>query len=417
MKSTGARLLNAIGIFIIALIGLLLLGLILASIRYPYEYVYRIVAWGLMPPGWADSHVNDYLNNFPSHPLEAAPQPFIFYESGDDEYVAGTFEDIMNVPDFDAFLEENDTKAFIVIQDDAVLYEKYLNGAGRDSMMTSFSVAKSFTSALIGAAIDEGYINSVDDPITDYLPELLERDPRFSAIKIRHLLRMASGLEYQEDRLGLFNGDDPITTYYTDQRKAALEFTNIKDPPGEYFLYNKYHPQLLGLILERATGVPVTQYMQTRLWDQIGMEYDGSWSTDSLESGFEKMETGVNARAIDFAKFGRLYLENGKWDGVQVISPEWVGESTSPDPSTENDSYYRDEFGQTILNDLQGYYKYMWYGYFRPGGEPDFAAEGDHGQYIYVSPQKNLIIIRNGDAYGMTWDEWVKMFYEFASEL
>ncbi len=417
MKTIGTRLLKAIGIFIIAVVGLLILGLVLASIIYPYEYVYRMVAWGLMPPGWADSHVNDFLNNFPSHPLEAAPQPFIFDESGDEAFVAGIFEDIMNVPDFDEFLEEKNTKAFIVIQDDTILYEKYLNGAGRDSMMTSFSVAKSFTSALIGIAIDEGYIKSVDDPITDYLPELSERDPRFSAITIRHLLLMASGLEYQEDRIGLFNGDDPKTTYYPDQRKAALTFTNIQDPPGEYFLYNKYHPQLLGLILERATGVPVTEYMQSRLWDRIGMEYGGSWSIDSLESGFEKMEAGVNARAIDFAKFGRLYLEKGEWNGVQVLSPEWVSESTSPDPTTKNDSYYRDEFGQTILNDLQGYYKYMWYGYSRPGGEPDFAAEGDHGQFIYISPQKNLIIVRNGDEYGISWDEWVKMFYEFASEL
>lgn len=417
MQIIGSRLLKAIGILLLVLVGLLMLGLILASIIYPYEYVYRMIAWGLMPPGWADSHLNDYLNNFPAHRLDAAPQPFTFDDSADEELVAGVFEGILDVGDFDVFLEENGTKAFIIIQDDAILYEKYFNSAQRDSMVTSFSVAKSFTSALIGIAIDEGYINSVDDPITDYLPELLERDSRFSDITIRHLLRMASGLEYQEDRLGLFNGDDPITTYYPDQRKAALEFTHIEDPPGEYFLYNKYHPQLLGMILERTTGVSVTEYMQTKLWDPIGMEFDGSWSIDSEKSGFEKMETGVNARAIDFAKFGRLYLENGDWNGVQVISPEWVDESTSPDPGTQNDSYYRDEFGQTILNDLHGYYKFMWYGYFRTGGEPDFAAEGDHGQFIYVSPQKKLIIIRNGDEYGVPWDAWVKMFYDFASQL
>lgn len=417
MQIIGSRLLKAIGILLLVLVGLLMLGLILASIIYPYEYVYRMIAWGLMPPGWADSHLNDYLNNFPAHRLDAAPQPFTFDDSGDEELVAGVFEGILDVGDFDVFLEENGTKAFIIIQDDAILYEKYFNSAQRDSMVTSFSVAKSFTSALIGIAIDEGYINSVDDPITDYLPELLERDSRFSDITIRHVLRMASGLEYQEDRLGLFNGDDPITTYYPDQRKAALEFTHIEDPPGEYFLYNKYHPQLLGMILERTTGVSVTEYMQTKLWDPIGMEFGGSWSIDSEKSGFEKMETGVNARAIDFAKFGRLYLENGDWNGVQVISPEWVDESTSPDPGTQNDSYYRDEFGQTILNDLHGYYKFMWYGYFRTGGEPDFAAEGDHGQFIYVSPQKKLIIIRNGDEYGVPWDAWVKMFYDFASQL
>lgn len=417
MRAIGLRLLKTIGIIILALTGLLILGLILASVIYPFEYVYRMIAWGLLPPAWADSHANDYLNNFPAHSFEAAPEAFTFDDAGDEGRIAGIFEEILGVPDFDVFLEENSTQAFIVIQDDATLYEKYFNGAQRDTLMTSFSVAKSFTSALIGIAIDEGYIQSVDDPITDYLPEMSDRDPRFSAITIRDLLRMASGLEYQKMRPGLFNGDDPLTTYYPDQRKAALEFTRILDPPGEYFLYNKYHPQLLGMILERATGVTVTEYMQVKLWNPLGMEFGGSWSIDSEQSGFEKMEAGVNARAIDFAKFGRLYLENGEWNGVQVISQEWVVESISPDPATQNDSYYRDEFGQTILNDLQGYYKYMWYGYYRPGGDPDFSAEGDHGQFIYVSPQMNLIIIRNGDEYGISWDRWVKMFYEFASEL
>ncbi len=417
MKIISARVMKVVGIFIVALIGFVVLGLVIASFLYPSEYIRRVVAWGLLPPGWVDSHVNDYLNNFPEHQLDAAPRTFYFAESPDVERVAGLFESILEVDDFDTFLEENDTQAFIVIQDETILYENYFNDAQRDSMMTSFSVAKSFTSALVGIAIADGFINSVDDPITDYLPELAERDPRFNDITIRHLLMMASGLEYQEMRLGLFNGDDPLTTYYPDQRKAALEFTNIKDTPGEYFLYNKYHPQLLGMILERATGISVTEYMQAKLWDPLGMEFSGSWSIDSVESGFEKMEAGVNARAIDFAKLGRVYLENGGWNGVQVISSDWVAESTQSDPATQNNSYYPDEFGQTIFNDLQGYYKYMWYGYSRDGGENDFAAEGDHGQFIYLSPQKNLIIIRNGDEYGISWDEWIKILYKFATDL
>jgi CubicO group peptidase (beta-lactamase class C family) len=144
---------------------------------------------------------------------------------------------------------------------------------------------------LIGIAIEEGYINSVDDPITDYLPELADRDPRFGDITIRHLLLMSSGLEFQANRYGLFNGDDPLTTYYPDQRQIALENTNIIDPPGAYFLYNKYHPQLLGMIIERTTGTSVTSFMQEKIWDPIGMEYSGSWSIDSEVSDFEKMES------------------------------------------------------------------------------------------------------------------------------
>lgn len=240
---------------------------------------------------------------------------------------------------FDAFLEQGGTQALIVIQDDAVLYERYFNGVQRDTLLTSFSTAKSFDSALVGIALAEVYIASVDDPITDYLPELTERDERFTQITIRHLLRMASGMAYQAFRPLLFNSDDILTSYYPDQRKAALEFSRIVDPPGNYFSYNKYHPQLLGLIIERATGMSVTDYMQQKLWGLVGMEFEGSWSLDSEESGFEKMEAGLNARAIDYAKLGRLYREQGSWNGTQVVPAGWVVDSTAPDPATETDAY------------------------------------------------------------------------------
>ena len=180
----------------------------------------------------------DYLENFPQRQLEAAPESFYF----DEGRVSRIFEEILQTEDFEAFLEANDTQAFIVIQDDAILYEKYLNGVERDSLLMSFSMAKSLTTALIGIAIAEGHIGSVDDTITDYLPELINRDPQFREISIRDPMMMAAGLDYQEMRLGLLNGDDVLTTYYPDQRQLALENTKIVDPPGEYFQYNKYHP-------------------------------------------------------------------------------------------------------------------------------------------------------------------------------
>jgi CubicO group peptidase (beta-lactamase class C family) len=164
----------------------------------------------------------------------------------------------------------------------------------------------------------------------------------------------------------LFNGDDPLTTYYPDQRQLALEKLQVVDPPGEYFLYNKYHPQLLGLILERATGDSVTEYTQEKLWESLGMEFDGSWSLDSEASGFEKMEAGLNARAIDFAKLGQLYLEQGNWDGVQVIPSEWVSDSTQVDASRQRAVYYPEEMGQVIHDTLGGYYKYMWMRFYGP---------------------------------------------------
>jgi len=388
----------------VIVVGGIVFALVLAVLVYPPEYVYRVLVW-------QDSDAFDW-QKFPSHPLSAAPTPYHF-DAAPDPRVEQLFEQITGAEDWNRFLEENGTQAFIVIQNGTILYENYFNDTRRDSIVTSFSVAKSFGSALIGIAIQEGYIKSVNDPITDYLPELAERDSRFNKITIRHVLLMASGLEFNEMRPMLFNGDDPLTTYYPDQRKITLENTHIIDPPGLYFQYNKYHPQLLGMILERATGMPVTTYLQTRIWDPLGMEFDGSWSTDSKESDFEKMETGVNARAIDFAKFGVLFLNGGLWEGKQVIPRAWVDESTQP-LLPENYPDYYDDFVKTLPG--QGYYKYMWWGMAREGDSYDFAAEGDKGQSIFVSPQKDMVIVRNGTEYGIPAEEWLRLFYEFASQ-
>lgn len=143
------------------------------------------------------------------------------------------------------------------------------------------------------------------------------------------------------------------------------------------------------------------------------MEFDGSWSIDSEASDFEKMDTGVNARAIDFAKFGALFLNRGSWQGNKVISHAWVEESTMPFLPENYTAYYSPSL-ETLPG--QAYYNYMWWGFALPDGDYDFSAEGDKGQYIYVSPQNNLVIVRNGINYGVSTQVWMKLFYDFASE-
>lgn len=402
--------LRRVGVVVAVFVAIIVVWVGVAAMVYSPEYVMRVLSS-------RESQASDYLDGFPLRTLEAAPDSYTFTERLDEDRVRSIFGDAFGVSDFDSFLEEGDASSFIVIKDDAIIYEQYFNGNDRNSMVTSFSVAKSFASSLIGIAIDEGYIDSVGDPITDYLPELSGRDSRFRGIAIRDLLLMASGLDYQEMRWFLFNGDDPLTTYYLDQRDISLTNTNIIGPPTEYFQYNKYHPQLLGMILERATGMSVTEYTQTRLWDRIGMSYDGAWALDSVGSGFEKMEAGLNARAIDFAKLGRLFLNEGNWEGVQVVSQGWVNESTSVDPDLHNPDYYRTDYGQVVYDDGGGYYQYMWYGKLRDGSPADFAAEGDRGQIIYVSPENNVIIVRNGTNYGVESSAWIDAFYAVASEI
>ena len=388
---------------IIGLLVIVSIVLLYAYIAYPEEYVNRVLRWG-------DAGVDDY-QKFPERVLNASNTPFEFLFALDEEHVRTQFETGSAIDDLDSFLAKNRTQAFIVIQDDTILYEQYFNDASRETIVTSFSTAKSVTSTLIGIAISEGYIKGVHDPITDYLPELADRDPAFINITIRDLLMMSSGIRYEE--FPFINGDDAKTYYYPDLRQLALVDTQVVGSLREKFLYNNYHPLLLGMILERATGTSVANYLQEKIWNPIGMEYPGSWSLD--ENGFEKMESGINARAIDFAKFGRLFLHNGNWNGVQVVPVEWVAEATQADTSVDYASYYPHDF---IFKNGQGYYKYMWWGIQRDEQNYDFMALGNHGQFIYISPQKNLIILRFGETYGDIHgaDNWVDMFYEFAGQ-
>jgi len=300
------------------------------------------------------------------------------------------------------YLDASGTTAFLVVRDDKVLYERYFDGYDERSMQTSFSMAKSFASALVGIAIDEGYIKSVDEPITTYIPELLKKDRRFKAFTIRNLLTMSSGLKYEEGGFLPWSeeADDTKTYYSTNLRKLALN-CRIEGKPDEYFKYNNYNPLLVGMILERATGMPVARYMQEKLWKPMGMEADGSWSLDSKKDGFEKMESGVNARARDFARFGILFAKEGNWRGEQLISREWVEESTRPDTRTDPS---RD-------------YQYFWW-VNTPNGKNHFSAQGNYGQYIYVAPEKDLVIVRLGKEEGEKgYGYWTDLFDQLSTKL
>jgi CubicO group peptidase (beta-lactamase class C family) len=300
---------------------------------------------------------------------------------------------------FDEFLRGTGTLGFVVLDDDLLVYERYFGGADRQTRQTSFSVAKSFVSALIGIAIDEGLIGSVTDPVTEYLPELSERDPRFERITLRDLLTMSSGIRYEEQSLPLPWGDDVDTYYGTDLRDLGLSATQIVRPPGQEWLYNNYNPLLLGLVLERATGTSVSDYMATKLWQPLGAEADATWSLDSEGSGFEKMESGLNATPVDYARFGELFLHAGEWNGQRIVSEDWVREATSADVTT----------------DPSGHYQYFWW---VDTVRPDrFYAVGNFGQYIYVAPDAGAVIVRNGRDWGEDNDTWLSVFREIADRL
>jgi CubicO group peptidase (beta-lactamase class C family) len=394
--------------------GALLIFAIICSVIYTPTYMARYFLW-------RTSDIRDY-EKFPLHEMKNAPPPFMFASHPQENEVRVLFGKaryrwegkFREVGDLDGFLSKTGTTAFLVIKDDSILYEKYFNGYKRDSVNTSFSMAKSFTSALVGAAIGDGSIQSVEDPIIKYIPEL--KGKGLDGVTIRNLLMMASGIRYRESKLGDIDfpwGSDPLTYYFPDLRKAALAVRR-EEGPGLHFHYNNYHPLLLGMILERATGKSVAAYLEEKIWMPLGMEFPGSWSIDSKQSNFEKMESGINARSIDFAKLGRLFLKKGKWNDKQIISENWVTESTRP-PSNVPAHYYARYPQWPFFTSDGGYYKYMWWGYSKDGGY-DFYADGHLGQFIYVCPQKNLIIVRNGMRLGQV-DWWPEIFRDVSERI
>lgn len=295
------------------------------------------------------------------------------------------------VEKLDELLALTDTNAFIVLHNDKIVYEGYFNGTGRDSVHTSFSAAKSFVSALIGTAIADGSIASVDTPVVQYIPELAGRG--LDTMTIRDLLLMNSGIRYHFNSEIPFYlhpfGDDSLTYYSPDLRKTALRIKADGTLQERQFRYNNYHLLLEGMILERATNMTVSEYMQEKFWKPMGTEYPASWSLDSESTGFEKMESGFNARALDYARFGSIFLHNGFWNGTQILPEEWVEESTAPLNFDPRDYGPAEEIGF--------YYRYHWLGMKNSDGTHDFYAEGHYGQYIYVAPRKNVVIVRLGD--------------------
>lgn len=332
---------------------------------------------------WLDAGVDDRLR-FESRPVPKGEEVLALRASALPDGVL----DRVSLPDgtttgLDALLERTRTTSFIVLRDDTVLLESYPQGGDRDEPVTSFSVAKSILSTVVGIAVERGEIGGLDDALTDYVPELLEEDERFGAITLRHLLTMSSGIGYEEQ--GLPWSDDAVTYYSPDLRATALS-VEVDHEPGTRWLYNNYNPLLMGLVLERATGRSLPDYTSEVLWQPLGAEADASWSIDSEASGFAKMESGFNARPIDYARFGYLFAHEGRVGHRQVVPEAWVAEATAADTSA----------------DPAEHYQYWWWVDTDRRGR--FMARGNKGQFVYVDPATDVVVVRTGVDFGI--DEW-----------
>ena len=301
-------------------------------------------------------------------------------------------------------LAESGTTALVILDAGRLAWEHYANNGSRERANRCFSVTKSIASALIGIAIAEGAIESVDQPIGHWLPDLSDANVR--KLTIAHLLEMKSGIGFAEGTWPW--RDQPLTYYATDLRRRLLHL-KLTDPVGGFFHYNDWHPLLLALVLERATGMTVTQWLQTRLWTPLGCEYPASMMVDRADdAGLEHLESGLTARALDLAKLGQLYLHRGLWHGQRLLPEAWVDATTSPDGARSDPEwfdYYRDMSWGRFLASGKVYYKRMWWGVRIDERRHDYFAMGVLGQHVYISPDTQTVIVRLSDRFprGMWW--------------
>lgn len=283
---------------------------------------------------------------------------------------------------FDDLLLRSDTRAFLVLRDDHIVYERYFGHFARDSLFPSFSLSKSFAALLVGCALEDGLIPSLQARLTDFVPELAKR-PGYAEVQLDHLLRMVSGIEFEEESY------DSATLYYcADLHGPTLSFP-VTAAPGTVYRYGSINVQLLWEVLHRQLAPrTVAAYFEQRIWRPLGAEHAAAWSIDSEANGVEKLFTGLGATARDFARLGLLFLHEGRWNGARIVSPDWVHASLSPDPVA---GLVKTTDGTVVRG------RYQW---FLTADRQCWFAKGYRGQYVWVDPAARAVVVRFGDGYG-----------------
>lgn len=280
--------------------------------------------------------------------------------------------------------QELESIAFLLVKDDSILYEQYWDGYSDESLSNSFSMAKSIVSMLVGVAIKEGKIESVDQPVGDFLPRFKKGNK--AKIRIKHLLWMSSGLNWDESYSNPFS----MTTeaYYGTDLKKVINRLDAEEEPGQQWSYKSGDTQVLGFVLEAATGMSLSEYAAEKLWKPLGAAHDAEWSVDN-PSGIEKAYCCFFSNARDFARLGKLYLHNGTWNGDTIVQPAYVKASLTPNNLVAAGTGEKVDF-----------YGYQWWLLPKYKGQNIFYARGILGQYIIVIPEKDIIIVRLGKERG-----------------
>ena len=270
--------------------------------------------------------------------------------------------------------EERKTKSFLVIKNDSILFEKYYDGHTQNDISNSFSVAKSIVTSMMGKAIMEGKIKGLDQPVSDFFEEY--KDGIAAELTVGDLASMSSGMKWNEKYYSVIN----ITSesYFTNDLRSVILRQEIENKPGQSFRYSSGDTQLLAMVIEKATGTNISDYLTEKFWEPMGAERSALWQIDSEEYGMEKAYCCIAATARDFARFGKLYINKGQWGEKEILDSSFVELSLKP------------------VFDDSPFYGYGWWLY-EYNGKRVFTMNGHRGQFVISFPDDNIIIVRQGD--------------------
>lgn len=275
------------------------------------------------------------------------------------------------------FMEDTKTSAMLVIKDDVIKYEKYFLGGDENTLFSSNSMGKSFVSALMGIALSEGYVDSIEDPVGKYIPEFVGTE--LENIPVRACLQMASGINFDEDTD--MSGFSLRTLLGTPAMKVIAKY-GLQEKPYEYRRYLSINTEILGEVIKNATGRSLAEYMEEKLWKKIGADHDAYWT---LSNGTELAMGGLSVSLRDYARFARLYLNGGSYQGEQILTKDWVKDSMDVSARYSRPGADRDD--DNVIG-----YGYQWW--VPQGNQGEFMAIGVYGQWIYVNPSKQVIMVK-----------------------
>lgn len=347
-----------------ALVGFLLLCSLLLYI-FGYGYIFK----GLQViylKGYTTAYISDYPE-FENREIEAGQnyQPWPIHPRYNSAEPTKKLSEIN---------KELGTVAFLIIKNDSIWYENYAEGYEADSLSNSFSMAKSITTALLGRAIREGKINSLDQPVSDFFPEF--ENPDYPPLTVGDLSSMSSGLDWTEDYYNPFSVT--ARAYFDEDIREIIKSLEIIKAPGTEFKYLSGNTILLGMVIQKATGKTLSEYLSESFWKPMGMKRDALWQLDSKESGMEKAYCCIASTAKDFARFGKLFKDKGNWNGTQLLDSSFVSTATQP-----------------RFKDSPEYGYGFWLSEYK--NKEIFYMRGVLGQYVIVIPEDDLIIVRLGD--------------------